>query len=299
MGTHMVFPWEQKQIVVVNGHPEPADVPTELLNIDTTYQALTPRNPQLIREIGRKFDLAVFGRLRVVRRETGALFVVDGRHRWEGAKIANRHLVPCDIYNVHSRKREIEIFLACNTRIRKVPQGMLFMAEIAAGDEHAVELNELVNGAGLAIVDSNSAKQEFNVPKIACIAALKSLFGHGSPSYAKRATPVPPEQLNEALGLIAKLAPPNALVTEHATLGFVWLAHNYPNLRDHTKRLLELGWPRIDMAARAVGPRPKIEDAGRALLAVIDFRRPEKSRLAPGLELPAPPEHLPPMVKVA
>ena len=294
------FPWETKQITVMNGQPEPADVPTELLHVDTSYQALTPRNPRLIREIGRAFDLAVFGRLRVVRREGGALFVVDGRHRLEGARNAGRMMVPCDIYNVHDRKREIEIFLMCNTRIRKVPQGMLFMAEVEAGDGHALALNSLVQKAGLAIVDANTSKQEFTVPKIACIGALKSLFGHGSPSYAKRATPVPPEQLNEALGIIAGLAPPNALVTEHATLGFVWLVHNYPNLRDHTKRLVDLGWPRIDMAARAVGPRPKIEDAGKALLAVIDFRRPDKARLAPGVELPAPPDSLPPpMAKVA
>lgn len=299
MRTANMFPWEQKQIIVIDEKPEPTDVPTELINVDTTYQALAPRNPRLIREIGKAFDLAVFGRLRVVRRANGALFVVDGRHRWEGGKIAGRRLLPCDIYDVHDRKREIEIFLACNTRIRKVPQGMLFMAEVAAGDAGAVSLNRLVQEAGLAIVDANNVRQEFMVPKIACVGALKSLYGHGSPSYAKRATPVPPEQLNTALELIAELAPPNALVTEHATLGFVWLVHNYPTLRDHTKRLMDLGWPRIDMAARAVGPRPKLEEAGKALLSVIDFRRPEKARLAPGVELPAPPDWLPSMAKAA
>jgi hypothetical protein len=299
MRTAIQFPWETNKITVMDGRPEPADVPVDLLNVDATYQATVPRNPRLIREIGKAFDLTVFGRLRVVRRENGTLYVVDGRHRLEGAKRAQQMLVPCDIYNVHDRKREIEIFLACNTRIRKVPQGMLFMAEVAAGDEQAKALNQLVQDAGLAIVDANTSRQEFSVPKIACIAALKSLFGHGSPSYAKRATPVPPEQLSEALGIISELAPPNALVTEHVTLGFVWLLHNYPELRKHTKRLVELGWPRIDMAARAVGPRPKAEDAGRALLSVIDFRRPSNARLAPGLELPAPPDHLPPMAKVA
>lgn len=287
------FPWEVCEI------PEPSDVPTGLLNIDTSYQALAPRNPRLIREIGRRFDLTVFGRLRVVRRADGSLYVVDGRHRLEGAKMAGRMLLPCDIYNVHSRQREIEIFLACNTRIRKVPQGMLFMAEVAAGDAGAIELNRLVQNAGLAIVDANNSKQEFPTPKLACIGALKSLAGHGSPSYAKRATPVPPEELNTALSMIAELAPPNALVTEHATLGFVWLVHKYPTLREHSKRLADLGWHRLDMAARAVGPRPKAEDAGKALLSVIDWRRPTSARLDPRADLPAPPENLPPMARAA
>lgn len=297
MRTATAFPWEKP--VVFNEKPEPADVPTGLLNIDTTYQAERPRNPRLITRIGKAFDLTAFGRLRVARRADGSLYIVDGRHRWEGAMAAGRLLLPCDIYNVHDRRREIDIFLTCNTQGRKVPQSMLFMAEVAAGDGEAISLARMVQNAGLAIVDANNSGQNFAVPKIACIGALKSLFGHGSPSYAKRATPVPPHELGAALRIIADLAPSNALVTEHATLGFVWLVHNYPALREHTKRLIDVGWPRIDMAARTVGPRPKPEDAGRALLSVIDFRRPVTARLAPGLELPAPPDHLPPMAKAA
>jgi hypothetical protein len=294
------FPWENgRKPIIWSGRPKPVDIAIGQLNIDTTYQALAPRNPRLIKDIGKNFDMAEFGRLRVARRANGALFIFDGRHRWEGAKLAGVHSVPCDIYDVPDRKREIELFLACNTKIRKVPQGMLFMAEVAAGDEEAVSLNRLVQEAGLAIVDANSSKQEFAVPKVACIGALKSLYGHGSPSYAKRATPVPPAELQTALELIAELAPPNALVTEHATLGFVWLVHNYPSVREHGKRLTDLGWNRIDMAARAVGPRPKAEDAGKALLSVIDFRRPANARLAPNVELPAPPDWLPPMAKAA
>lgn len=292
------YPWEQN-LFLYNEKPEPADVPIGSLNVDTSYQADKPRNPRLIRSIGKNFDLAVFGRLRVVRRASGQLFVVDGRHRWEGAKAAGRVFLPCDIYDVHDIKREIEIFLMCNTRSRKVPQGMLFMAEVASGDAQAVALDRTVKLAGLAIVDANTTKQEFTVPKIACIAALKSLSGNGSATYAKRATPVPPQELDAALRIIAGLAPANAMVTEHAALGFVWLVHNYPTVSEHGQRLLDLGWPRIDAAARAVGPRPKLEDAGKALLSVIDYRRPNNTRLAPGVALPAPPEDLPPMSRAA
>ncbi len=296
------FPWELSQSPLVwraEEKPEPMEAPTGSLNIDTTYQALAARNPRLIRQIGKQFDLAVFGRLRVVRREDGSLYVVDGRHRWEGAQLAGRMFVPIDVYNVHDRKREIEIFLHCNTRIRKVPQTMLFMAELASGDEYALALNKTVQDAGLVIVDANTSKQEFDRPKLACVAALKSLSGHGSPTYAKRATPVPTGELQAALTMIAGLAPPNAVVTEHATLGFVWLVHNYPTVRDHAARLADIGWPRIDAAARAVGPRPKAEDAGKALLSIIDHGRRGEARLAPGAKLPALPEGLPPMKKVA
>jgi len=295
------LPWQLHNFAITaDEQPTPMDVMPDQLHIDTTYQALVPRNPRLINQIAKHFDMAVFGRLSVVRRPNDALFIVDGRHRWEAVLKANRTgAVPCDIYDVHSIKREIEIFIARNTRIRKVPQGMLFMAEVAAGDPDAVALNRLAQTAGCTIVDANSARQEFATPKLACIAALKSLYGHGSPTYARRATAVPHDELKEALGMIAELAPPNALVTEHATLGFVWVLHNYPSVRGHTRRLADLGWQRIDAACRSVGPRPKAEDAGQALMAVIDYRRPFAARLAPGLALPTPPENLPAMARAA
>jgi hypothetical protein len=298
-----LFPWEIRQDprpIVVPGRGEPMDLRLSQLNVDYTYQALAPRNPKLVKEISKNPDMTLLGRLMVVQRADGSYFVVDGRHRMEGIKAANIGdvMMPCDVYQVHDRKREIEIFVQRNTRLRKVPQTMLFMAEVAAGDAEAVELNRLVQTSGLAIVDENNKREEFAVPKLACIGALKSLYGHGSPSYAKRATAVPHGELQDALEIISELAPPNATVTEHAALGFVWLVHNFPEVRQHGKRLHDIGWQRIDAAARSVGPRPKAEDAGKALLSVIDFRRPSPSRLAPGLDL-QPPAGLPPMAKQA
>lgn len=306
MNVTNTLPWQLNALTLAGSEKAiPMDVLPDDLHVDTTYQALVPRNPRLINRIAKHYDEAAFGRLAVVRRPNDALFIVDGRHRWEGvqkaAALGLRPLVPIpvDVYDVCSIKREIEIFLKRNTEIRKVPQGMLFMAEVAAGDEDAIALNRLAQTAGCTIVDANSARQEFATPKLACIAALKSLYGHGSPSYARRATPVPHGELKEALSMIAELAPPNALVTEHATLGFVWVLHNFPSVRAHGRRLADIGWQRIDAACRSVGPRPKAEDAGKALMAVIDYRRPFASRLAPGLSLPAPPENLPAAAKAA
>lgn len=290
------MPWELTPATpfVIDEAPTPAEVAVEQLNIDHTYQAMAPRNPRLVSEIAKHFDPALFGRLRVARRASGALFVMDGRHRLEGAIEAGKRIVPCDIYDVPDRHREIEIFIASNTRIRKVPQGMLFMAEVAAGHPDAVELSRLVGEAGLAIVDNNTARQQFTVPKLACIAALKSLFGHGSKSYARRAAPVEHWQLREALELIAGIAPANTMVTEHIVVGFVWLIHNYPAVRTQADRLAKIGWARLDAAARSVGPRPVSKEAGEALLSVIDWKRPKSARLAPELNL-ALPEGLPAM----
>jgi hypothetical protein len=286
---HTVMPWEEI--------PSPWDIDVAALNIDTSYQATMPRNPRLIKDIAERFDIALFGRLRVSRRlwlPNYPLYVFDGRHRLQAAKLAVRGTVPCDVYNLTTLDREIALFVDSNTRLRKVPQGMLFMAELAAKQEDAVKLSQLVSEAGLTIVDSNTAKDEFPTPKLTCIAALKSLYGHGSKSYARRAAPVDHEKLSKALAMIATIAPPNALVTEHMVLGMVWLIQNYPIVRLHTDRLADVGWERLDLAARAVGPRPVSREAGEALLAVIDYKRPRDARLAPNTKLPAPPSWLPP-----
>jgi hypothetical protein len=152
-----------------------------------------------------------------------------------------------------------------------------------------------VNEAGCAIVDSNTARQHFTVPKLTCIAALKSLYGHGAKSYARRATPVEHWQLRDALEMISGVAPANATVTEHAVLAFTWVLKNYPSFREHTDRLHKLGWPRIDAACRSVGPRPLASEAGRALLQVLEWKRPRKQRLAPDEDLGQPPASLPAM----
>lgn len=291
-------PWEVNtvpRIITADEKPTPFDVPIGDLHIDHTYQAMAPRNPALVKEIAQNFDLMLFGRLRVARRANGALFVFDGRHRLEGAIEAGEKFIPCDIYDVPDRKREIELFVGCNTRLRKVPQGMLFMAEVAAGHADAVNLSRLVNEAGCAIVDSNTTRMQFTVPKLTCIAALKSLYGAGNKSYARRATPVAHWQLREALELIAGVAPANVTVTEHAVLAFTWLLKNYPEFRTQGERLRKLGWARIDAACRSVGPRPLANEVGRALLAVIDWKRPKNVRLAPDEQLPPPPDNLPPM----
>jgi hypothetical protein len=272
------LPWEQ---IIINEIAVPMDISVDALNVDTTYQALAPRNPKLIKEIAAHFDMALFGRLHVARRPNGALFIINGRHRYEGAKLAGKQWLPCDVYDIADRKREIEIFITLNTRIRKVPQGMLFMAEVAAGSHDAVMLNRLVQEAGLAIVDSNTSKETFAVPKLTCIAALKSLYGHGAKSYARRAAPVEHWQLREALDLISGIAPPNAVVTEHMVLGMTWLMKNYPAIRTQADRLHKIGWEKLDQAARSVGPRPIAKEAGEALIAVIDFKRPRAVRLAP------------------
>jgi hypothetical protein len=291
------LPWELDAgaRIIVDERPVAAEVPIGQLHIDHSYQAMSPRNPGLVKEIAQNFDMALFGRLRVARRANGALFVFDGRHRLEGAVEAGETKLPCDIYDVPDRKREIELFVNCNTRLRKVPQGMLFMAEVAAGHPDAVDLSRLVNEAGCAIVDSNTARMQFTVPKLTCIAALKSLYGHGSKSYARRATPVEHWQLREALELIAGVAPANALITEHALLAFTWLLKNYPRFREQGERLRKLGWARIDATCRSVGPRPLASEAGRALLSVIDWKRPRNVRLAPDEDLPAPPVGIPEM----
>jgi hypothetical protein len=274
------MPWELTS-ATINEVAQPMDVATAALNVDTTYQALAPRNPKLIKEISAHLDMALFGRLHVARRTNGALFVVNGRHRFEGARNAGKIWLPCDVYDIADRRGEIEIFISLNTRIRKVPQGMLFMAEVAAGQQDAVMLNRLVQEAGLAIVDGNSKRQEFTVPKLSCIAALKSLYGHGTKSYARRAAPIEHWQLREALDIIADIAPPNVEVTEHMVLGMTWLIQNHPAIRVQTDRLHRIGWRKLDAAARSVGPRPIAKDAGLALLAVIDWKRPKGARLSP------------------
>ncbi|SRR6266702_471889 len=81
-------------------HGKPGLVSVDSLNIDTSYQSVAPRSARLVAEIGKGFSSVLVGRLHVVRRVDGTLYIADGRHRWEGAKLAKVEKVPVDIYEV-------------------------------------------------------------------------------------------------------------------------------------------------------------------------------------------------------
>lgn len=171
-------------------YPEPlGDPPTiewikvDRLSIDAVYQRSTDNDAsrRLIASIAASFDWRLCAPLVVSRRPDGTLSVIDGQHRTLAAKQRGDipHM-PCCVFNYAGPEEEARMFISAN-RARK-PMNRLddFHAALAAADEDALEINRLVNEAGLT-VSRNTSSTAWAPGEIAFTASIAStLRKHGA-----------------------------------------------------------------------------------------------------------------------
>lgn len=157
-------------------------VPTDRLMIDDTYQRTTENyaSQRLIKSIAANFDWRLCAPLIVSRRADGNFAVIDGQHRTLAAKL--RHDIPhlpCCLFNYDGPEDEAKMFIAAN-RSRK-PMNRLddFHAALAAADDEALQILQLVTDAGLQVA-RNTSSTSWKPGEIAFTASIAStLRKHG------------------------------------------------------------------------------------------------------------------------
>ena len=157
-------------------------VPLDRLEIDERYQRATdsPKSMRLVRGMVLCWDWRLCAPLIVSRREDGRLFVVDGQHRLAGARERGDlpHL-PCVIAMHADHADEANTFVALNLKRQKLSQGDVFNASLAAGDEAAAVVLDLVERAGLSFARSHSP-QSWKPGQLFCGPALmRHVRAHG------------------------------------------------------------------------------------------------------------------------
>lgn len=130
------------------------------LSVDGAYQRSTDNEAsrRLIASIAAKFDWRLCAPLVVSRRGDDTLTIIDGQHRWMAARQRDDiPQLPCCIFRYESREEEARMFILAN-RARK-PMNRLddYYAALAAADEDALEIQQLVTDAGLSIARNTSS----------------------------------------------------------------------------------------------------------------------------------------------
>lgn len=148
-------------------------IPVAKLQIDPSYQrsidAKTSR--KLIDAIAQGWDWRLCPPLLVSRRATG-MFVIDGQHRTEAAKLRGDILwLPCCVSDYASVAEEAEIFVAANRKRRAVSKGDTLRAARAAGDPAAVAIFDALEAAGLTLAPHNNNKA-LKPGEVNCVIAL-------------------------------------------------------------------------------------------------------------------------------
>jgi hypothetical protein len=144
------------------------------LSIDGAYQRSTENEAsrRLIISIAARFDWRLCAPLVVSRRADETLIIIDGQHRWMAA--SQRHDIPqlpCCVFRYESTKEEARMFILAN-RARK-PMNRLddYFAALAAADEDALEIQQLVMDAGLQVA-RNTSSMAWGPGEIAFTAAI-------------------------------------------------------------------------------------------------------------------------------
>lgn len=126
------------------------------LRIDPSYQrdVGSGASQTLIRRLAQHWNWDLCQPLVVARRRdlTERLFVIDGQHRLEAARLrGDIPQLPCVVVEYASSADEAASFVNLNQQRRPLSAIDLFKAAVASGDKEATEISEAMAEAGLSL----------------------------------------------------------------------------------------------------------------------------------------------------
>jgi hypothetical protein len=130
------------------------------LKIDEEYQRTLSAgaSQSLIRRIAMHWDWGLCQPLFVARRSDGGLYVVDGQHRLEAARLrGDIWQLPCVVTSFATMADEAAAFVSLNQQRRPLTQLDLFKAALAGGDFEAAQIHVAVKDASLEIAPHTNA----------------------------------------------------------------------------------------------------------------------------------------------
>ena len=129
-------------------------LPPDMLRVDVSYQRTldTDASRGLIRTIAQHWNWDLCQPLVVARRGDGSLYVIDGQHRLEAARLrGDIAQLPAVVVSYTSAADEAASFVHLNQQRRPLTKIDLFKAAVASGDAEAVGILAAVHDAGLTI----------------------------------------------------------------------------------------------------------------------------------------------------
>jgi hypothetical protein len=126
------------------------------INVDHQYQR--PLTDAHVNRIGREYNREYFGVIVVSKREDGRHYVIDGQHRLAAMiKIGKGDIkVPCMVYEGLTVGQEADMFVS-QTKSRNIHPIDLYRARMFAGEPKILEINQIVEEAGLVVKNDNHA----------------------------------------------------------------------------------------------------------------------------------------------
>jgi hypothetical protein len=192
------------------------------LQVDPTYQRACdgPKSRALIAKMIKRWEWALCQPLVVTRRLDGSLFVIDGQHRWNGAKARGDipHL-PCVVIPAIAAEEEARTFVSLNTDRQKLTQVEVFAGMLAASDPHALATIRLMDETGWKLARHNNSVV-FKAGEIGC-----------APMLARQVRLMGEAPVRNALTALREAYPDTPVTTPSRLLTALMLIFRDENLR--------------------------------------------------------------------
>lgn len=138
---------------MIGSPPAPQFALVGQLQVDDSYQRSIEggASQKLIVKIAENWDWRLCLPL-IVSRRGGSLYVIDGQHRLEAAKLrGDIRDLPVVVFDFDDPRAEADLFVQANRSRRQMSKLDDFHAAVIAGDSKAVAVSDVVTAAGLVV----------------------------------------------------------------------------------------------------------------------------------------------------
>jgi len=148
------------------------DIDIDRLQIDPSYQRSDFINKTVVSKIASFFSFVLFGALTVGERNDDSLWVVDGQHRYFGAKRVGLTYVPCKVFRSSGPQQEAGVFYDLNKNRTSINAISMYRALLRQREDTAIAIQEILDKYEFAI--AKNAKRSF-----AAAAAIREVYKRG------------------------------------------------------------------------------------------------------------------------
>ena len=145
---------------VINAVTIECDLRLGQMEVSPEYQR--PTRQVWMRKLVKEFSPALVGKIRVAERD-GHYYVIDGQHRVEAMRVIfagdEDRLIRCDVQIIETAEEQARLFVSLNTARSPMRPHDIFRARLAANDDAALAIVDLLERYGFRAVMSGGTLQ--------------------------------------------------------------------------------------------------------------------------------------------
>ena len=150
------------------------EVSAEKITVDRAYQR--DYNHDKISRLAAEFNISAMGVPELSKRSESEYVVIDGQHRIEAGKLVGIKSFYCKVHEGLTAADEARLFKMLNAHRNLVTAPNMHRARVAAGEERAIAIQEMVDGLGYKLPRMFTMKRKCAPDTIGAVGTLYQVY---------------------------------------------------------------------------------------------------------------------------